>query len=102
VSAIKLRPGLIAARNVNTLRQAGILPDALPRVKTHYLRGRDAGHFGRWLGERSDVIYMIMSDQQRRQRPKGPRPFGLQRLAEIKGFDPRPQNRNGVCRCERE
>ena len=25
-------------------------------VKTHYLRGRDAGHFGRWLGARSDVI----------------------------------------------
>ena len=25
-------------------------------VKTHHLRGRDAGHFGRWLGARSDVI----------------------------------------------
>jgi len=52
---------------------------ATTRVKTHYLRGRDAGHFGRWLGARSDVIYTIMSDEQRRQRPKGPRPFGLQR-----------------------
>jgi hypothetical protein len=41
------------------------------RVKTHYLRGRDAGHFGRWLGARSDVIYTIMSDEQQRQRPKG-------------------------------
>jgi hypothetical protein len=49
------------------------------RVKTHYLRGRGAGHFGRWMGGRSDVIYPIMSDEQRRQRPKGPRPFGLQR-----------------------
>jgi hypothetical protein len=49
------------------------------RVKTHHLRGRDAGHFGRWLGARSDVIYPIMSDEQRRRRPKGPRPFGLQR-----------------------
>ncbi|MGO8924045.1 MAG: hypothetical protein ACLQF4_14050, partial [Xanthobacteraceae bacterium] len=26
-----------------------------------------------------DVIYPIMSDEQRRQRPKDPRPFGLQR-----------------------
>jgi hypothetical protein len=43
------------------------------------LRGRDAGHFNRWLGARSDVIYTIMSDEQRRQRPKGPRPFGLRR-----------------------
>jgi hypothetical protein len=51
----------------------------LSRVKTHYLRGRDAGHFGRWLGARSDVIYTIMSDEQQRQRPKGPRPFRLQR-----------------------
>jgi hypothetical protein len=25
------------------------------------------------------VIYTIMSDEQRRQRSKGPRPFGLQR-----------------------
>jgi len=33
------------------------------------------------------VIYPIMSDEQRRQRPKGPRPFGLQ-LAEIMSFDP--------------
>jgi hypothetical protein len=30
--------------------------------------------FGRWLGARSDVIYTIMSDEQRRQRSKGPRP----------------------------
>ena len=44
------------------------------RVKTHYLRGRDAGHFGRWLGVRSDVIYTIMSYEQQRQRPKGSRP----------------------------
>jgi tripartite-type tricarboxylate transporter receptor subunit TctC len=56
------------------------------------LRGRDAGHFGRWLGVRSDVIYMIMSDEQQRQRPKGPRPFRLQRLAEIMSFDPRQGN----------
>ena len=48
-------------------------------VKPHGFRGRDAGHFGRWLGARSDVIYTIMSDEQRRQRPKGPRPFGLRR-----------------------
>jgi hypothetical protein len=48
-------------------------------VKTHYLHSRDAGHFGRWPGARSDVIYTIMSDEQRRQRPKGPRPFGLRR-----------------------
>src|ERR1700745_1062192 len=27
------------------------------KVKAHYLRGRDAGHFGRRLGARSDVIY---------------------------------------------
>jgi hypothetical protein len=25
------------------------------------------------------MIYTIMSDEQRRQRPKGPRPFGLRR-----------------------
>ena len=25
------------------------------------------------------MIYTIMSDEQQRQRPKGPRPFGLQR-----------------------
>jgi hypothetical protein len=25
------------------------------------------------------MIYPIMSDEQQRQRPKGPRPFGLQR-----------------------
>jgi hypothetical protein len=43
------------------------------------LRGRDAEHFDRWLGVRSDVIYTIMSDEQQRQRSKGPRPFGLQR-----------------------
>ncbi|MBO0718295.1 MAG: hypothetical protein J2P55_13290, partial [Rhizobiales bacterium] len=49
------------------------------RVKTHYRRGRDAGHFGRWLGVRSDVIYTIMRHEQRRQQPKGPRPFGLRR-----------------------
>jgi hypothetical protein len=55
------------------------LPLTKLRVNTHYLRGRDAGHFGRWLGVRSDVIYTIMSDEQRRQRPKGPRPFRLQR-----------------------
>jgi hypothetical protein len=53
--------------------------DRHSRVKTHYLHGRDAGHFGRWLGARSEVIYTIMSDEQQRQRPKGPRPFGLQR-----------------------
>jgi hypothetical protein len=54
------------------------------------LHGRDAGHFGRWLGERSDVIYPIMSDEQRRQRPKGPRPFGLRRKSlpgSSKGLD---------------
>jgi len=28
---------------------------------------------------RRDVIYTIMSDEQQRQRPKGPRPLGLQR-----------------------
>jgi hypothetical protein len=39
------------------------------------LHGRDAGYFGRWLGARSDVIYTIMSDKQRRQRPKDPRPL---------------------------
>jgi hypothetical protein len=49
------------------------------RVKTHYRRGSDAWNFGRWLGARSDVIYTIMSDEQRHQRPKGPRPFGLRR-----------------------
>jgi hypothetical protein len=44
--------------------------------------------------EGSDVIYTIMSDEQRRQRPKGPRPFRLQRKsaatrrAEIMSFDP--------------
>jgi len=42
------------------------------------LRGRDAGYFARWLGVRSDVIYTIMSDKQRRQRAKGPRPSRLQ------------------------
>ena len=26
------------------------------------MRGRDTGHFGRWLGVRSDVIYTIMND----------------------------------------
>jgi hypothetical protein len=52
------------------------------RVKTHYLHGRDAGNFGRWLGERSDMPYPIMSDEQRRQRPKGPRPFGSQRKSQ--------------------
>jgi hypothetical protein len=60
------------------------------RVKAHYLRGRDAGHFGRWLGARSDVIYTIMSDEQQRQRPKGPRPFGLQRKSPpgfVEGLD---------------
>jgi hypothetical protein len=33
---------------------------------------------------------MIMNDEQRRQRPKGPRPFGLQRkspLGSSKGLD---------------
>jgi len=49
--------------------------------KPHYLRGRDGGPFGRGLGARSDVIYPIMSDEQRRQRPKGPRRFGSQRNA---------------------
>jgi hypothetical protein len=58
----------------------------LTRVKTHYLCDRDAGHFGRWLGVGSDVIYMIMSDEQQCQRPKGPRPFRLRRLAEINEF----------------
>ena len=51
------------------------LPPTKLRVKTHYLRGRDAEHFGRWLGVRSDVIYTIMSDEQRRQRPKCPASF---------------------------
>ena len=37
------------------------------------------------------MIYMIMSDEQQRQRPKGPRPFRLQ-LAEIMSFDPRQGN----------
>ena len=53
----------------------------MTRVKTHYLRGRDAGHFGRWLGARSDVIYTIMSDEQRRQRSK--RPASLRVAAKI-------------------
>ncbi len=61
----------------------------MTRVKTHYLRGRDAGHFGRWLGVRSDVIYTIMSDEQQRQRPKGQRLFGL-RLPGKMSFDPVP------------
>jgi len=29
------------------------------------------------------VIYTIMSDEQQRLRPKGPRPFGLQRNNEF-------------------
>jgi hypothetical protein len=33
------------------------------RVKAHYLHGHGAGHFSRWLGARSDVIYTIMSDE---------------------------------------
>jgi hypothetical protein len=36
------------------------------------------------------VIYPIMSDEQRRQRPKGPRPFGLRRKSlpgSSKGLD---------------
>jgi hypothetical protein len=41
-------------------------------MTTRYLRGRDAGHFGRWRGARSDVIYTIMSDEQQRQRAKKP------------------------------
>jgi hypothetical protein len=60
-------------------RAIALISGSRSRVKTHYLRGRDAGHFGRWLGVRSDVIYTIMSDEQQRQRPKGPRPFRLQR-----------------------
>jgi len=48
-------------------------------VKTHYLRGRDTGHFGRRLGARNDVVYPIMSEEQQRQRQKGPRPFEFQR-----------------------
>jgi hypothetical protein len=56
------------------------------RVKTYCLRDRDAGHFGHWLGARSDVIYPVMSDEQRRQRPKGARHSGL--LAEIESFEP--------------
>jgi hypothetical protein len=59
-------------------RRKAFLSESHARVKTHYLRDRDAGHFGRWLGARSDVIYTIMSDEQQRQRPKGPRPLGLQ------------------------
>jgi hypothetical protein len=47
--------------------------------QSSYFPGRDAGRFDRWLGARSDVIYTIMSDEQRRQRPKGQRPFGLRR-----------------------
>jgi hypothetical protein len=58
------------------------------RVKTHYLhlRGRDAGPFGRWLGERSDVIYMIMSDEQRRhsgRKARVPSGYGENRLDRI-------------------
>jgi len=64
----------------------------LYRVKTHYLRGRDAGHFGRWLAVRSDVIYTIMSDEQQRQRPKGPRPSRLQRKS-----PPRSSKSSTVC-----
>jgi hypothetical protein len=48
-------------------RRKAFLSESHARVKTHYLRDRDAGHFGRWL-----------SDEQQRQRPKGPRPLGLQ------------------------
>jgi hypothetical protein len=40
------------------------------------LRGRDAWDLGRWLVARSDVVYAIMSDEQRRQQPKGRRSFG--------------------------
>jgi hypothetical protein len=51
------------------------------KVKTHYLRGRDARHFDRWLGARSDVIYTIMSDEQR--RPAVERPASLRVAAKI-------------------
>jgi hypothetical protein len=45
------------------------------------LRGRDAGNFGRWLGERSDVTYPIMSDEQR--PPATERPASLRVAAKI-------------------
>ena len=53
----------------------------MDRVTTHYLRGRDAGHFGRWLGVRSDVIYTIMSDEP--TTPAGERPASFQVAAKI-------------------
>ena|SRR5689334_14085023 len=43
--------------------------------------GRNAAHFGRWLGARSDVIYTIMSDEQR--RPAVERPASLRVAAKI-------------------
>jgi hypothetical protein len=45
------------------------------------LRGRDAGYFGRWLGERSDVIYTIMSDEP--TTPAAERPASFQVAAKI-------------------
>jgi hypothetical protein len=45
------------------------------------LRGRDAGYFGRWLGERSDVIYTIMSDEL--TTPAAERPASFQVAAKI-------------------
>jgi hypothetical protein len=45
------------------------------------LRGRNAAHFGCWLGARSDVIYTIMSDEQR--RPAVERPASLRVAAKI-------------------
>jgi len=38
-------------------------------MTTRYLRGRDAGHFGRWRGATSNNA----------SGPKSPRPLGLQR-----------------------
>jgi len=51
----------------------------IPGPKLIICAAATLGIFGRWLGTRSDVIYPIMSDEQRRQQPKGPRPFGLAR-----------------------
>jgi hypothetical protein len=45
------------------------------------LRGRDAGYFGRWLGERSDVIYTIMSDEP--TTPAAERPASFRVAAKI-------------------
>jgi hypothetical protein len=54
------------------------------RVKIHFLRGRDAEHFGRWLGGRSDVIYTFMSLASLRVAAKIAAGFveGLDRIAD--------------------